>query len=130
MSCGIGHRHGSDLVLLWLWCRPAAIALIQPLPWEPPYAMGVALKDKIKKSKPKNFKSSKRKKQIPQYKGTFIKLQADFPAETFQIRREKKKLLKGKKIQQICTSEIKERERLSQTNTSWGSLLPLVLLYK
>ena len=20
MSCGVGHRHGSDLVLLWLWC--------------------------------------------------------------------------------------------------------------
>ena len=25
-----------DLVLLWLWCRPAAVALIQPLAWEPP----------------------------------------------------------------------------------------------
>ena len=24
MSCGVGHRHGSILVLLWLWCRPAA----------------------------------------------------------------------------------------------------------
>ena len=23
-SCGIGCRHGSDLALLWLWCRPAA----------------------------------------------------------------------------------------------------------
>ena len=20
MSCGVGHRHGSDLSLLWLWC--------------------------------------------------------------------------------------------------------------
>ena len=23
-SCGVGHRHGSDLVLLWLWCRLAS----------------------------------------------------------------------------------------------------------
>ena len=35
MSCGVGRRCGSDLALLWLWCRPA---------WEPPYAMGAALK--------------------------------------------------------------------------------------
>ena len=33
-----------DPVLLWLWCRPAATALIQPLAWEPPYASDVALK--------------------------------------------------------------------------------------
>ena len=24
----VGHRHGSDLALLWLWCRPAAAVLI------------------------------------------------------------------------------------------------------
>ena len=30
--------------MLWLWHRPAAIALIRPLAWEPPYAIGVALK--------------------------------------------------------------------------------------
>ena len=30
MSCGVDHRHGSDpvLLLLWLWCRLAAIAPI------------------------------------------------------------------------------------------------------
>ena len=33
-----------DLVWLWLWCRPAAAALIQPLAQELPYALGVALK--------------------------------------------------------------------------------------
>ena len=38
MSCGIGHRRGLDPVLLWLWCRQAATAPIQPLAWEPPYA--------------------------------------------------------------------------------------------
>ena len=29
-----------DPVLLWLWCKLAAIALIQPLAWEPLYAVG------------------------------------------------------------------------------------------
>ena len=38
MSCGIGHRCGSDLTLLGLWCRPAAAALIQSLAWELPHA--------------------------------------------------------------------------------------------
>ena len=49
MSCGVGHRCGSDPRLLWLWCRPVATALIQPLAWEPPYAAGAALE----KAKPK-----------------------------------------------------------------------------
>ena len=51
MSCGIGHRCGLDLALLWLWCRPAAVALILPLAWEFPYAMGAALKRQRKKEK-------------------------------------------------------------------------------
>ena len=42
MSCGVGHRHSSDLALLWLWHRLVAIALIRPGAWEPPYAMGAA----------------------------------------------------------------------------------------
>ena len=49
MSCGAGHRCGSDPSLLWLWCRSTAVALIRPLAWEPPYAAGVALKSKKKK---------------------------------------------------------------------------------
>ena len=32
-----------------LWCRPAAVAPIQPLAWELSYAMGAALKKKKKK---------------------------------------------------------------------------------
>ena len=44
VSCGVGCRCSSDATLLWLWCRPAAAALIGPLVWEPPYAMGAALK--------------------------------------------------------------------------------------
>ena len=46
MSCGVGGRRGWDPQLLWLWCRPAATAPIQPIAWEPPYAAGAALKDK------------------------------------------------------------------------------------
>ena len=40
-----------DLVLLWLWCRPAASALIQPLACDLSYAMGAALKRQKKKKK-------------------------------------------------------------------------------
>ena len=38
-----------DLALLWLWCRPAAIAQIQPLAWELSDAADVALKKQKKK---------------------------------------------------------------------------------
>ena len=48
MSCGIGSRHSLDLALLWLWYKPAAVALIRPLAWESPYVAGVALKKKKK----------------------------------------------------------------------------------
>ena len=49
VSCGVGRRRGLDLELLWLWCRLAAVAPIGPLAWEPPYAVGVALKKERKK---------------------------------------------------------------------------------
>ena len=45
------HSYSSDLTLLRLWCRLAAVAPMQPLAWEPPRAMGVALKDEGKKKK-------------------------------------------------------------------------------
>ena len=46
MSCGVGSRGDLDPMWLWLWRRPAAVAPIQPLAWEPPYAAGAALKKK------------------------------------------------------------------------------------
>ena len=46
MSCGVGCRLGSDPMLLWLWRKPVVTDLIGPLAWEPPYAMGVTLKNK------------------------------------------------------------------------------------
>ena len=56
ISCGVGHRCGSDLSLLWLWHRPVATAQIGPLVWEPPYATGAALKKTKKKRKKKTKK--------------------------------------------------------------------------
>ena len=43
-SCGVGCRYDSDLIMLWLWHRPVAVALIQLLAQEVPYATGAALK--------------------------------------------------------------------------------------
>ena len=76
MSCGVGRRRGLDLVLLWLWHRPAAEALIKPLAWEPPYAASVALKrQKKKEKKTKKEKTKKeRKKKNKTKKRTLIDL--------------------------------------------------------
>jgi len=50
VSCGVGCRRGSDPAL-WLWLTPEATAPIRPLAWEPPYAVGTALKRQKKKIK-------------------------------------------------------------------------------
>ena len=50
MSCGVGRRCDLDLVLQWLWRRPASLAPVRPLAWDPPYAVSAALK-KTKKKK-------------------------------------------------------------------------------
>ena len=55
MSCGVARRGGLDLVSLWLWRRLAAIALMRPLAWEPPYAVSVALKKQIQTNKQTNI---------------------------------------------------------------------------
>ena len=62
MCCGVGHRRGSDSVLPWLWCRPAAAALIQPMTQELPYAEGAALK----KKKNQTFSDNKNDGKSPQ----------------------------------------------------------------
>ena len=51
VSHGVGHS--SDLMLLWLWCRPAAAAPIRPLAWELPCASGAVLKSKKQNNKQK-----------------------------------------------------------------------------
>ena len=40
-----------DLVLVWLWCRPTAVASTESLAWESPYAMSAALKSKKEKKR-------------------------------------------------------------------------------
>ena len=59
-TAGVGRRRSSDPMLLWLWCRPAAVASIRPLAWETPYAAGAALKSKKGKKK-----KQERKREIP-----------------------------------------------------------------
>ena len=39
MRCGVSRRSDLDPELLWLWCRLEATVPIQPLAWEPPYAV-------------------------------------------------------------------------------------------
>ena len=51
MSCGIGCRFSADPMLLWLWHRQAAVALIWPQVWKLPYAMCAALKRKKEKER-------------------------------------------------------------------------------
>ena len=49
MGCGVGCRCGSGPVLLWLWCRLAAAATVQPLAQEVLYAAGLAIRRQINK---------------------------------------------------------------------------------
>ena len=54
--CGVGRSHSLDPVLLWLWCRPAAVALIRIL-----ISLGISIchgcgpKKKRKQNKNKNM---------------------------------------------------------------------------
>ena len=57
MNCGVVRRCGSDPVLLWLWRRLVAAALVGSLAWEPPYAMGVA-QEQAKRSEKKKKKEA------------------------------------------------------------------------
>ena len=68
MSCGVVCRRGPDLVLLWLWCRPAATAPIRPLTWEPPYASSAALKSKKRKEGRKGGRKEERKKERKKFR--------------------------------------------------------------
>ena len=59
MSSSVGHRCGWELALLCLWCRAVVTTLIQPGAWEPPYAMGAALKKKKEKENENKRKETK-----------------------------------------------------------------------
>ena len=71
VSCGAGCRHSLDPTWLWLWCRLAAAAPIQPLTWDSSHAMGEALEKKIRLGKKK-----KGRELIENFSlGTFLKVQ-------------------------------------------------------
>ena len=55
MSCGVGLRCSLDPAIAVAVARPVATALIRPLAWEPPYAVGAALKKAKKRPKKKIF---------------------------------------------------------------------------
>ena len=94
MSCGVGRGCGLDLARLWLWRRPAAAALIQPLARELPYAAGVALK---------------RKKKKPRSHG------ADFRGRQISHKH------KAEKGRQIGMSSLKKNSQRGGYGESWGA---------
>ena len=55
MSCGVGHRLSLDLILLWLWCRPAATVLLGPL------ALGISICHRCSPQKTKEKEKKKKK---------------------------------------------------------------------
>ena len=70
MSCGVGRRCGLDLAWLWLGDRPAATVPIQPLAWEPPYAVTLKRQKKKKGSVLKKYKSIFLKEEVGGDKAT------------------------------------------------------------
>ena len=66
VSCGVGHRRGSDPELLWLWHRLTATAPIRPLAWEPSiyHRSGPRNGKKTKKKKKKKKERKKERKKI------------------------------------------------------------------
>ena len=56
-----------------IWQRPATTALIRPLAWEPPYAVGVDL-EKAKRQKDKKKKKKKKKKRKKNKKTNIYKI--------------------------------------------------------
>ena len=81
MSCGVGHRRGSDPTWLWLWHRPAATAPIRPPAWEPPYAASAA----IEKTKKKKRKKERKKCSFPGYTPKTIQ---DEPGPSYNTRKQ------------------------------------------
>ena len=60
VSCGVGRRCDLDPVLLWLWRRPAATALIRPLAWEPP----ICHRSGPRKGKKKKYQNASKPKKV------------------------------------------------------------------
>ena len=66
MSCGVGRRCGSDSMLLWH--RLAAVAPFQSLAWDPPYTLGVALKQQQQQNQKTKQNKKTQKQPIAEYR--------------------------------------------------------------
>ena len=122
MNCGVGHRHGSYLELLWLWCRPAAIAPIRFLAWVLPYAAPAALKrPKEKKKKKEKRKSKEKKKTERKEKQRPTRWQTNPPEKNFTLR-----------YPQILTLKANSSGKLSIVSNSqeMASQIPCRIIYE
>ena len=97
MSCGVGHRLSSDLMLLWLWHRLAAVTPIGPLAWELPQASSVALKSK----KEKQTKTPKTKQQIQ----PISRATENNGVNLFKSRKVSFQQIGGKKYKLVCCAQ-------------------------
>ena len=79
MNCDVGRRRGLDRMLLWLWPRSVATALIRPLAWEPPYAAGMALKSKKTRKTITNKQNQREVTDRENLRGLGAVLRVDIP---------------------------------------------------
>ena len=64
-----------DPALLWLWRRPAAVAPIRALAWEPPYAYGCGPKKQKKEKKAEEIEAQLGSSTFCQVKGERVCLE-------------------------------------------------------
>ena len=110
MSWGVGRRHSSGPVLLWLWLWLAAIALIRPLVWELPYAIHVALKIK----KYKKFKNKIKKPNRTSQQWNLLSLTSPW-SPVFLIRLPHSAGLVSALVRPSCSSSF-----YRECQTPWG----------
>ena len=77
MSCGVVCGCGLNPMLLWFWRSLTAVALIQPLAWEPTYAVSADLKKQTKQNK------------IMPFVAMWMQLQVILPGEVSQKEKDK-----------------------------------------
>ena len=77
MSCGVDGRGGPDLALLWLWCRPGAVA---------PIRQGASIYRSYGPKKQKKRKE-KRKKQISMKWKTYAQLRKINKARSYFLEK-------------------------------------------
>ena len=85
MSCGVGCRHRSDPKLLWLWCRLAATAPIQPPSLGTSTYCGSGPRKWQKDKKQTNKKTNYVFVHIVHFKSFHIGLSEDFTPIKFEI---------------------------------------------